>query len=371
MKFNTIYFLVFTILINSCSKRADVGDALKTIHLTKSKDVLPISIFIKDLDYLELKFPSNKIEIGEIKDLKIIDNEIIIKQRKAKEISFLRFSKDGTYKNKITQNGKEIPDLLLPRDIIQYQNDYAIWGQSGIHIISKNGKYKEKLFDVNKTGNSFLFSKNSFFLFHESTSPGYLSQYNVKGTQEKIYNPTNRQISDLGYSKIFPQGKENHHLFSPMTDTVFSFFENEIIPKYILDGSPFTPFMQILKNVEDLEKQEALKYINENQHVVVKNYLENKNYIFITYWVGSNSSNVLIDKKNWESIYFSTGINDIDGGIWDTPLYLSDDDILYIPINSYKIGSHKIVNKKRKGFSKLKEKTQFGDNPIIMRCKLK
>ena len=129
--------------------------------------------------------------------------------------------------------------------------------------------------------------------------------------------------------------------------------------------------MQILKNVEDLEKQEALKYINENQHVVVKNYLENKNYIFITYWVGSNSSNVLIDKKNWESIYFSTGINDIDGGIWDTPLYLSDDDILYIPINSYKIGSHKIVNKKRKGFSKLKEKTQFGDNPIIMRCKLK
>jgi uncharacterized protein YjiK len=123
--------------------------------------------------------------------------------------------------------------------------------------------------------------------------------------------------------------------------------------------------------VGDLDQLETLKYIHNMQYVVVKNYLENKNYIFITYWIGSNSCTVIIRKKTWETRYYARGVNNIDGGIWDKAFYLSDDDELYIPISSYKISGHKISDKKNKGFEKLQEKIQVSGNPVIMRCKLK
>ncbi|MBT3383152.1 MAG: 6-bladed beta-propeller [Prolixibacteraceae bacterium] len=368
MKFNTIYFLVFILINVSCSKNDDFGKAVKTIYLKETKDILPISSFIKKLDYLELSFQADEISIGKIEGIKNIGNEIIIKQRKARETSYLRFSKDGVFKNIIAQSGNEI-DVF--KDIIKYNKDFAVWGETGIHIISGTGKYKKKLFELDVPGNSFFYSKNKFFLFHESVSPGYLSRYNSNGKQEKVYFPNENQTTNSGYSNISMLGKDNYQFFSPLIDTVFAFSENKLIPKYRVDGSPFPTFIQILENVGDLDRLETLKYINNNQHVVIKNYLENRNYIFITYWVGSISNNLIINKKSWQTTYFDKAINDIDGGIWGTPLYLSDDDILYIPINSSRIGSHKILNKRKRGFVKLKEKNQVGDNSIIMRCKLK
>jgi hypothetical protein len=115
---------------------------------------------------------------------------------------------------------------------------------------------------------------------------------------------------------------------------------------------------------------ETLKYIHNTQYVVVKNYLENKNFIFISYWIGSNASNLIINKNTWETRYFARAVNNIDGGIWDRAMYLSNNDELYIPISSYKTGGHKISDKRHKEFEKLQAKIQASGNPVIMRGKL-
>jgi hypothetical protein len=116
---------------------------------------------------------------------------------------------------------------------------------------------------------------------------------------------------------------------------------------------------------------ERQRFINNNRHWVVKQYLENKNFIFITYRLGSNPFILLIRKADGKTIYCKELINDIDGGVWDDPVYLSDDDKLYIPLNAYQITGHKMKNKKRHGFDAQMEKAQQNNNPVVMVCKLK
>lgn len=371
MKFNTIFVFIILLISISCSENEQVLKGIKSIHLKGTNDILPISSFVKSIDYLELKFPTNNTYNGEIEGVKIIGNELILTQRKGSESNFLRFSKDGNFKNELTHKNLAAKEITKPKDIIQFNSDYALWGESGIHVISKAGKYKNKLFDTTLPGNRFFYSKNKMFLFHESTPPGFLGKYNTNGSQEKIFSPSSKQTTHLGYSTVSIMGKDNFHLFSPLNDTVFAFNQISLSPKYFVSAHPYPTLMQILINAGDKDEKEILKFINNKKYVVVKNYLENKNYIFITYWVGSKSINLVIEKRNWETTYFALCVNDIDGGIWGNPVYLSDDDELYIPLSSYKITGHKIVNEKRKDFNLIKEKIGKSGNPVLLRCKLK
>jgi hypothetical protein len=50
---------------------------------------------------------------------------------------------------------------------------------------------------------------------------------------------------------------------------------------------------------------------------------------------------------------------------------LSEENELYIPLNSYQIDGHDIKNKKRHTFEEIQKKTEGSENPVIMVCKLK
>ena len=129
--------------------------------------------------------------------------------------------------------------------------------------------------------------------------------------------------------------------------------------------------MQVLKDAGTKDELELRRYINNTEHVVVKNYLENRNYIFITFWAGSNASHLIIKKDTWKKIYFKIALNDVDGGVWENPVYLSEDDELYIPVSAARINGHKVVNKTKKGFIRFRDNMKSTGIPVIMRCKLK
>ena len=63
----------------------------------------------------------------------------------------------------------------------------------------------------------------------------------------------------------------------------------------------------------NLNEMDALKYLRETNHVMIKKYLENNEFLFLTYWEGSNSSTLVINKGSGEMYYFGHGVNDIDG----------------------------------------------------------
>jgi len=371
MKYKFEICIILIVFNFSCSNIRKKPKDIKTILLKKTEDVQPFSSFISELDYIELKFTQNNLMAGKIESLKLLDNDIIIKQSVKRETELLRFSEDGKFLNKIGQIGKEPGEINDPRDVILYNNDFAVWDQNGIKLFSKSGDYKEKLFNARLPGNRFFYSKNRFNLFHETTAPGYLSEYAQDGSLEHIFNRNNLEYSGTGYSAVTELAKDSFHLFSPINDTIYAFAHEQLIPKYIIQGKSYPTLVQTLKKAGSLNPQETLKYLNNNRHWTIKTYLENRNFIFIVYQLGSYPFHLIIRKSDWQTTYIEEIINDIDGGVWDDPVYLSDNDELYIPLNAYLIKGHKIRNKIRHGFEKVIEMTELSNNPVIMRCKLK
>lgn len=371
MKNKTLIFFLCVVVIVSCSRDKQTANKIKTVHLSETKDFLPISSFVESVDYIQLSFENKNTVIGNIQDIKLLDNEIIVKQQIARESSFLRFSNSGKFLNKIGVNGKGPSEIQNPRDIVLFKDGYAVWDQLAVHSISKSGDYKRKIFDAHLAGNNFLYIPNNFFLFHELTSPGILSQYSEKGNLVKIFNSNEFDYAGMAYSKIEQLDQNKFHLFSPIIDTVFSFNGSKLLPAYIFDGGSRPTFMQLMVKNEGKDPVEMRKFFNNNKHVVITKYLENANFLLVSYMIGSSFYSQLIRKKNWEIIQYRKCYNDIDGGLWEEPFYLSEDDFLYIPLYPYQIQSHKIANKYNKDFNLLQDKTIQNNSPVIMRCKLK
>uniref|UniRef100_UPI00321632FE hypothetical protein n=1 Tax=uncultured Draconibacterium sp. TaxID=1573823 RepID=UPI00321632FE len=368
MNFIKILPFVLVFLCYSCTQKEVMPEYITTIELKESKDFLPLSSFISDLNYLELQVTEANIELGEIRDIKILDNDLIIKHRKAGEISFIRFSKEGKFLNELINNStREISGLL---DIISYKNGYAVLGENGIHFISKEGRYNGKLVSSEIDGSNFFAAKNRFYTVNESNANDFLIEYSENGAPKKV-NALNERFDKLIYTNIASVGKNNYHLLSSFSDVVYCYSAGKLLPKYKLNGGIYPTLKEVWQNVGDRDIKETMRYIYDTQHVLLKNYLENDDIIFMTYWVGSSSTTAIIKKENWETRYYGRGINDIDGGIWDKVLCLSTNNELYIPISAAKITGHKIINKWNKDFEDIQTHIAATGNPMIMCCKLK
>jgi hypothetical protein len=349
----------------SCSTGEQKTGEVKTIVLQETKDIQPASSFISGVDYIELQYPE-EIKPGRIQRLKLLNREIILQQRYGGETSILRFSRKGVFINQIGKN-----EIQNPRDIISYNNDFAVWDENAVKVFSKTGEFQRKIFNVREPGNRFFYSKGKFYLFHETTAPGYLSEYSTEGKKEHVFHPQNTAFESNGNASVTELKKDHFHLFSPLNDTIYSFSNRRLTPEYIIDGDEYPTYTEVLKKMGEKSDAETSKYIRNNQHWTITTYLENQNFIFIDYSLGSYPFNIIIRKSDGQTSYIKEFINDIDGGIWDDPFFLSEEDELFIPLNSYQISGHTIKNKKRHEFDEQMDKAQQSDNPVIMICKLK
>jgi len=367
---NRLKIIVVLIVVGfGCSRKEQNPVDFKKIVLKKNENVEVLSRFVSDLEYIELKYPADSL-IGPIESLKLLEDDIIIKQRNSRNLSYLRFSKDGKFLNEIGP-GSEAVSLQTPRDILKYDDKFAVWDEAGVHALSESGNYIGKIVDTRHTGNSFFYSRDNFFLFHESNTPGYLSKYSRNGKLSEVYKVGNKRTDDLNYSRVIEMAKDSFHLFSPVKDTVFAFSQGHLSPNYLIEGESHPTLVNALKKINNFDEIDKLKYLHNNKHWVIKRYLENPNFIFVVYRLASDSHYLIIRKSDWKTTYFERAINDIDGGIWDYPMYLSDDDELYVPLGTYQIAGHKMLNKKRFGFEKVIERNLETHSPVIMKCKLK
>ncbi|WP_346854054.1 6-bladed beta-propeller [uncultured Draconibacterium sp.] len=362
-----LLFSVLVVIFACNQKDVSVAD-VKTIELKGSQDFLPISSFIAELGYLELQVSEAGYEMGEITDVKVLDGDLIVKQRKARELSFLRFSETGRFLNEIVNNKNE--EISNPLDVVLYKNGYAILGENGICEVSKDGKNLKKIISAEMAGESFFVVKNTFYVISETGSNEFLTQYS-ENKKAKNSVRIDQRFDKLMYTDVAHFGKQNYHLLSSFSDVIYTFVNNKLMPLYKLDGGNYATLNEVWQNVGDRDTKETMRYIYDTQHVLVKNFLENDDIIFITYWVGSSSTTLIIKKADWEMRYYGRGVNDIDGGIWDRAMHLSDKNELYIPISSGKIGGHKITNKWHKEFENLQAHIASTGNPVIMKCRLK
>ena len=368
---HTINILLFvSLFFTSCTEKPAERSGLPEILLKKSQDILPISSFVENLDYLELKVNEANVELGDILDVKELDGDLIILQRRAREISFIRFTQNGDFLNTIVSNKEGSGRIKNPLDIITYQKDFAVLAEDGIYIVGKDGKYKSKLVAAKMPGTKFFESKKQFYVVNDVPDCGLYTVYSQKGKIKKVDFPEER-LKDLGRSNLAASGAKNISLVSSYSDTIFAYNKASFKPEYLIKSDGYPSFAEMWRSTGDKDNIETLKYLHNTHHSKIKTYFENNNYIFLTYWLGSHQTTALIKKNSWETMYFAAAVNNIDGGIWDNPTFLSQNNELYIPITAYKVSGHKISDKRHQEFEKVQLHIAATDNPVLMRCKLK
>ena len=367
---NTIIIFLAVAFLGCNNKPQPPVEGIQNIVLKESKDILPISSFAEKVDYVELKAVESGLEIGVIEDVKVLGDDLIVKHRMSGNESFLRFTKSGEYVIELV--GTKTPQIKNPFDIITYKDGFAVLAENGIHAVSKDGKYLQKLERGNMPGTHFFFKDDAFYVVNQSKPGNVLYSFPAKnkaqGRSALLPDPVLRNT----YSSVEQFGKEQVHYFSVLSDSVYSYKKENIAePVYSFSGDEMPTFAEVCRNLPDKEDKEILRYLRETEHVIVRKYFENRDYIFLTYWVGSDPTAAIFDKKSNEIRYFGFGVNDIDGGVWDEAICMTDKNELYIPITAYKVGGHKISNKKAKGFDRLQQHIAASGNPVIMRCKLR
>lgn len=369
-KYIAAALVIFSMVFSSCKEKQVVNSGLSQIALKKSRDILPISSFVADLDYLELKINKTSIELGDIINIKEFDNDLIIQQRRANEISFLKFTGKGEFVNTIVSNKGGRGRISKPLDVILFNNEYAVLAEDGIYVVGKSGKFKTKLISAKMPGSKFFESKGRFYVANDVPDSGLYTVY-LQNKKSKLIHFPEERLRELGRSNLAAFATKNIKLVSSYSDTVYAYNNTTFTPEYIIQSDAYPTFAEVWRNIDDKNDIETLKYLHNTQHSRIKSYFENSNYIFLTYWQGSYQTTALIKKNSWKTLYFAEAVNNIDGGIWENPSFLSQNDELYIPITPYKAGGHKILDKRHNDFEKIQLHIAASGNPVIMRCKLK
>lgn len=370
MKITSVILLFIVAALASCTTAPENKTGVHEIVLKESKDILPISSFVSKVDYLELKVAEAGIELGDIENIKLIGNDLLLQHRMAGRHSFLRFTKTGDYVIEIA--GRKTPRIKNPKDVIAYNDGFAVLADNGIHLVSNEGKYLSQVVRGPLPGARFCYANNAFQVINEQGLGTVRIQ--VGGQQQyaqKNISPLPKFMQRNTYANIENMGKDGIHFFTVMSDSIYTFSGDEDEPRYVTRGDEMPTFAQLCAHLPNKSEKVILRYLRETEHVVVRKYFENKHYLYLKYWVGSDPTTVILDKKNRKTRYFGYGVNDVDGGIWDEVLLMSAKNELYIPITAYKISGHKISNKKAKGFGSLQARIAASGNPVIMRCKLR
>ncbi|WP_340113994.1 6-bladed beta-propeller [Maribellus mangrovi] len=364
---NSVLLLVLPLFF-ACSQTATNNEKVKLIELKESTDILPISSFASKIDYLELKVAEANLTMGEIENINVIGENLIVKHRMSGKSSFWRFTKNGEYVIELV--GDRTTKIKNPKDIISYKNGFAVLAENGVHVISKNGEYLQQLVRETIVAKKFFLADEHFYAVNESSLGASLHRLS-SGTNENMGKVLPEKVLRTTYSEVENVEKIGIHFYSVLNDTVFAFTNEQKSPLYEFRSSSLPTFSQLCDSIGERDDNETLRYLRENEHVIVRNYHENQRYIFLTYWVGSNSTTAIYNKKYGSVRYFGHGINDIDGGVWDKVTYLSEKDELFIPITAYKVSGHKISNKKERRFARLQNKIEASGNPVIMQVKLR
>lgn len=175
---------------------------LTTIHLIQSEKSISLSELISSFDTIIINIENKRIYIGDILSLKKIRDEYLIKHRTGNLSSILKFNTDGSNIHEIGEIGRGPGEIMNPRDIIAYEDGYALWDNKGVHKFKKDGKYEKFLFNANIPGNCFFYYSNYFYFMHELTYPGFLSKYSSNGKLEQVFKPLDHNFGNLEYSNI-------------------------------------------------------------------------------------------------------------------------------------------------------------------------
>jgi hypothetical protein len=364
-----IYLILICLLANlfqSCqrdiSKKESTNNPLIRLNVVSPDSYIKTySSIFSNVNKIYLETSADCL-IGDIRSLRIVDNDIYIIQQISSSSSLLRFNQDGRFLNVIGSSfGKGPKEIMNPRCFYIDNDVIEVWSKLNISQFSKNGKFIKKIFNAYFAGVGFFKDEGFYYLYHSATPPYMLTQYKSHGGIKAQYLSYNFIDAISSNDKVLFYDNQVS-LFSSVCDTIYAFTNGKVLPKAYFKFVNMSSPASSLKNSNNIS--EFLVHLKDN--CVITNYFENSNYIFFEFSHNRKLDYCLYNKKNDKSIYFNNKITDDVTGIpFNAPVCLTADNYLIIPAypNEFKNKANKDKNDAHL--------SDLFDNPILLFCKLK
>jgi hypothetical protein len=317
-----------------------------------------------DIIKIDLETSNNSL-IGSIKDLKVIDSDIYIIQSTSGFYSLLRFNRDGRFLNEIGSYGRGPGEMLDIRDFHIDNNSIEVLTNTDIAQYTIDGGFIKRVLKTPYPGVGFFKQDNYYFVFHSVMKPYTLTKQSLEGEIERQYY-SNNYIDAVSENDKVILIENVVALFSSVRDTVYTVYNDEILPKTIIN------FVNMPSaSLAYMKANNALEFItelnsNEKGYCTINNYLENSNYIIIKYTRARKSFYCIYDKLQKKPFYFESQIIDNTTGVrYSNPVYLTNDNYLVIPVLK-----EKLTTLSNLGTNSNTESNTY-KNPEIWFCKIK
>ena len=366
-----IFFSIF--LICSCSRRETSKDFGVIQFPNNPIESMNLSALCSSIEYIRLE-TSSKCLINNIDEIKFFGDSIfIINETGWNMKDILIFNTAGKFLGNFGEIGQGPEELDLPRDIIRYGENYLIWDRTKVVEFDKEGRFKRKLFEAFLHGNKFFIDSDMINLYHATEYPGMITQYDFNGNLLNTIRPLNpNHINSAFVGENVTHTDAGYNLFAPSFDTVWTIMDNKIKPRYIFDFDGEMTLQVLYQNHAVEYPPAMMKILGSNPTSNVLTYLENDDHLLLITLRNRKRAYKIIRKDDNRQLDFISCINDIDNGLFETPITLTE-NMMVIPLHPTKIiDLHKRKNSDVESpFVKLAQDIKETDNPVLMLCRLK
>ncbi|MFA5815484.1 MAG: 6-bladed beta-propeller [Bacteroidales bacterium] len=383
-----ILYVSFFIVIVSCQSRVPETSLplISLSGLSFSKDEVLLSDFASQISYFPLETIDASL-VSEIHDACFTDSTIAVFDYNLSVVQL--FSMQGMFLKKLNDHLKAGADSSRIHQLVYNKQTKQILLYSKgrmIHSYSSNGDYLYSQHFENVIPFYIYPTESNLLLYFPYPRSLGFDNYDFG-----IANSTFQITKRLGYRKVTWRPKEKDMVFFPNVygyadtlcfwnrycDTVFGFFENHLIPRFVVTGSNLKTarenYLQIQKTVTDAD-------------ILIYKIFESRDFLFFECVKNRSRCHLVVRKddhlakeiKQESSIDPFTIRNDIDGGYPFWPdratsdymlMFVSADRLVKFLSSSAKESGGGLVtdNHSRAILGKL----AIQDNPVIIKIDLK
>ena len=347
---------------------------------------IPISEVLEEVIFLPLE-TTNESLIGDIRSIKYYNNKYFIQDRD----KVLCFNADGTFLSKLGSFGSG-PDQYSSCDqfVIDEINGYLMINSqrtrmellmydSTLQFLSKR-KYNDPLESIIPIdGKGFCFylgNRNSESNKHYVKAFDY--DFNVQNNYIEKSFSIGQSITSPFYSSYSYQNKA--YVYPMFENVIYEVDMDGYVPKYRFDFGNYTITEEFLKSIERLSSREQMFALKESKYVYnIDRIFESDRWIYFQYYSGTEGRHTVLFNKELDKIYDTRGFTHMPDFGMMSLMYGMDGDDIYFTLDpnllhgtsEEAVNFQKFILSKNEAIRKLKDKTENGDNPILVIGKLK
>lgn len=336
---NKIYLIPLTLIILfSCKNQSETRQTLITFENALEYDENTISF--ESARFVKLE-NSEDAFIGEGVKMKMDDDKIYLMDNQ-NQGGLLCFNSEGNFINKIGQKGKgpeeylNLYDFCLKDDTI----DLLVRAdKSFIYRYLQDGEFVGKI-ELEPRAMAFEYDFDGNYLVNTGYSHYDSCRIYILNKRGKILNTFLKNSGELAIDMVDPgnsffKSEETILFCEVFNDTIYSYRDNELSPRYLMDfGSLTNSTIDKIAMFNDIESM--LELLKRGMSAVRKSY-ENKDYLFIAYHRQKEGEKIklyfLLYNKKSKNI--STLVFDEDNAIINSFQRLNNDDELAFIVYPY------------------------------------